>query len=75
MSGCSAWTSGLQTPVTSNLFQHPQDYESDPFLSQDDSISNRGDSSKEMFCVDTPNIFETHGKDGRTGKKSSTHRM
>ena len=49
----SAWSSARQSPSsgpgTSNLFQHPQEYESDPFSFQDDSFSHQGDSSKPMF--------------------------
>ena len=72
MNGSNAWISAFQSPstvpVASNLFPHPQEYESNPFLCHDDSISNRGVSSKAMSCGDTPNIFDTHGKDNRKGK-------
>ena len=69
----SAWISAFQsptTPVTSNLFPHRQQCVSDPFLGHEDSISNRGVSSQAMSCVDTPDIFDTHGKDNRQGKKT-----
>lgn len=74
INGSSAWTSDLQfpstVPDTSNLFPQEMDLESDPFVGHDSFISDRGESSKAMFHIDTPNIFDAHSNaDGMIRKR------
>ena len=68
----SAWSSARQSPSsgpgTSNLFQHPQEYESDPFSLQDDS--HEGASSKSLFDGTASNIFDAYESDDRQIKKN-----
>ena len=70
----SAWSSARLSPSsvpgTSNLFQHPQEYESDPFSFQDDSFSDQGANSKAMFSGATSTIFDANESDGRNIKKN-----